>query len=284
MFAKVFSQIFDSSIAQNFTTRHVFMDLLVLADPTGAVDMTADAISRRTNVPIEKITEAIAELSAPDTQSRSPNDDGRRIVLLDPHRSWGWQIVNYEHYRAMRDEEARRSYFREYQRERRGKSVKDKKVTKKRHRVLNSVNTCQHLSTQEEVEGEEEVEEVKSSPVAKAPEPATDQLFLTEISRHYPDINVDRELGKMRAWLLLPKAKGRKLTKTFIIRWLNKADPGVIHETQPDPPKPKELPKINEDHVQAYLREQYKAHVGKTFPNLPQSTQRDYLKHLAESP
>ena len=45
MFAKVFGQIFDSSIAEDYNCRRMFMDLLVLADSTGAVDMTPEAIS-----------------------------------------------------------------------------------------------------------------------------------------------------------------------------------------------------------------------------------------------
>ncbi len=130
MFAKVFEQIFDSSIAEDYTVRHMFIDLLILADPTGAVDMTPEAISRRTNVPEDTVKRCIAELCQPDVKSRSPLEDGKRLVPLDSHRDWGWRIVNYHHYRQIRDQEARRSYFRDYQRKRRRKerSVKDKKV------------------------------------------------------------------------------------------------------------------------------------------------------------
>lgn len=130
MFAKVFEQIFDSSIATDYTVRHMFIDLLILADPTGAVDMTPDAISRRTNVPQETVERCITELCQPDVKSRSPLEDGKRLVPLDSHRDWGWKIVNYQHYRKIRDQEARRSYFRDYQRKRRKKQrvVKDKMV------------------------------------------------------------------------------------------------------------------------------------------------------------
>lgn len=132
MFAKVFEQIFDSSIAQDYTVRHMFIDLLILADPTGAVDMTHDAIARRTNVPTETVQRCITELCQPDVKSRSPLEDGKRLIPLDSHRDWGWKIVNYHHYRKIRDQEARRSYFRDYQRKRRKKLrvVKDTKVDK----------------------------------------------------------------------------------------------------------------------------------------------------------
>lgn len=131
MFAKVFAQIFDSSISEDYMVRHVFMDLLVLADREGIVDMTPTAISRRTNVPVEIINRAIEKLLLPDPTSRSDSHEGCRIAPLDNHRDWGWYIVNFAKYRDMRDEEARKSYFREYQRVRRAKekAVKDKVLT-----------------------------------------------------------------------------------------------------------------------------------------------------------
>lgn len=113
MYAKVFAQIFDSSIAENYEVRHVFEDLLKLADKTGVVDMTTEAISRRTNVPLEKVQFAINELMKPDARSRSHENDGRRLLPLDSHRDWGWIIVNYLHYRAIQDEEARRASWRD---------------------------------------------------------------------------------------------------------------------------------------------------------------------------
>lgn len=130
MFAKVFEQIFDSTVARDYTVRHMFIDLLILADPTGAVDMTYDAIARRTNVPQETVERCINELCQPDVKSRSPLEDGKRLIPLDSRRDWGWKIVNYAHYRKIRDQEARRSYFRDYQRKRRKKMriVKDKVV------------------------------------------------------------------------------------------------------------------------------------------------------------
>ena len=159
MFAKVYTQIFASSIAENYTTRHVFMDLLVLADPEGVVDMTMGAISRTTNVPLDVIKQAIQELSEPDKSSRSPEEEGRRIALIDSHRDWGWRIINYDHYRTLRDEEARRSYNRNYMRKYRNGDEDPEPVK--------SVKTCKDPSTsvrsrkapstqeEEEVEGEE---------------------------------------------------------------------------------------------------------------------------------
>lgn len=125
MYAKVFSQIFTSSIAKDRVVRYGFMDLLVLADRDGVVDMTPEAIARVTNVPEEIVLSYLAELQKPDTRSRTPDEDGCRIVLLEGHRDWGWSIVNYSRYRDLNNDEARREYFREAQRKRRSNIVKD---------------------------------------------------------------------------------------------------------------------------------------------------------------
>lgn len=108
MFAKVFTQIFDSSIADDYRLRHFFTDLLVLAEIDGVVDMTPEAIAARTRIPLDDVLGYLAELEKPDTRSRSKKDKGRRIVRLDRHRDWGWKIVNYRSYRQIASEEQRR--------------------------------------------------------------------------------------------------------------------------------------------------------------------------------
>jgi hypothetical protein len=159
MFAKVYSQIFASSIAENYTTRHVFMDLLVLADSEGVVDMTASAISRTTNVPLDVVRKAIQELSEPDEASRSPEEEGRRIALIDSHRDWGWRIINYDHYRQLRDEEGRRAYHRDYMRKKRREAG-----VKPREGLLSSVKPRDAASTHAEGEGDAEGDNTPKPP------------------------------------------------------------------------------------------------------------------------
>jgi hypothetical protein len=112
MYAKLFLQIFDSSIAEDYQVRLVFEDMLVLAEMDGCVDMTPEAIARRTNVPLEIVKRGITELSKPDRRSRSKAHEGRRLMPIDPERDWGWRIVNYQKYREIQNEEARRSTWR----------------------------------------------------------------------------------------------------------------------------------------------------------------------------
>ena len=127
MYVKMFSTIYDGSL----TTRGpwqalvTFQQMLVLADRVGVCDMTRDAISRRTIIPIEIITAGIEALEAPDPDSRGDEHEGRRIVRLAAHRDWGWQIANYEKYAKIRSSEERRDYMRNYMRERKEHAPKE---------------------------------------------------------------------------------------------------------------------------------------------------------------
>lgn len=128
MFAKVFQQIFDSSIADDPKVRRMFIDMLILADPSGVVDMTYAAIIRRTGIDPEEVRTCIARLMEPDPASRSGKSNGARLVFIDSGRDWGWRIVNYDTYRQMRDEEGRRAYSRDYNRQ----WMRDKRKKEKR--------------------------------------------------------------------------------------------------------------------------------------------------------
>lgn len=118
LYARVFTQILDSSLAENWQTRHVFEDILKLADD-GVVDMTRQAISRRTNVPLDVVNAAIGELESPDPASRDAAEQGRRLLRMDQHRDWGWLIVNWEKYEAIKSTADQREQARERKRRQR---------------------------------------------------------------------------------------------------------------------------------------------------------------------
>ena len=86
MFAKVFSQILDSSLAENYQVRLVFEDLLKLAQPDGTVDITRESISRRTNVPLDIVTAGLDQLEQPDKSSRTR-------WTMKAGASFGWTII-----------------------------------------------------------------------------------------------------------------------------------------------------------------------------------------------
>ena len=108
MYGKLFESMYDGTLSGNWKALITFQQLIILADKDGYVDITPAALSRRTGIPIEIIEHGIEELEQPDKDSRSDTSDGRRIVRLDDHRPWGWQIVNYEKYRDLYNADDRR--------------------------------------------------------------------------------------------------------------------------------------------------------------------------------
>lgn len=109
MFVKLYHQILDSSIAGNRRLRHFFTDLLLCADPDGYVQMTKEAIARRITAPLSEVEWGIRELMKPDPISKSPDLDGARIEPMQD-TGYGWRIVNFDRYKAMKSaEDLRRS-------------------------------------------------------------------------------------------------------------------------------------------------------------------------------
>ena len=132
MYAKIFASMYDGTIVDcGWEAVVTFQQFLILADQDGIVDMTDEALSRRTTIPVDILRKGIALLCLPDSKSRSPTAEGRRLMLIDPVRPWGWQVVNYAHYREIRTSDQRREYMRQY--------MSDKRAASKL--AVSSVNT-----------------------------------------------------------------------------------------------------------------------------------------------
>lgn len=145
MYGKVFAQIFDGTLHGQLEATAVFMAMIALADQDGTVDLTLTALTSRTGWPQEFIERGIQQLEAEDSDSRTPDEEGRRIVRLRDNTSWGWSITNYTKYRAIRDADGRRKYMREYMKKRRSKQA------------VNSVNSRKPKLAQAEVEVEVDI-------------------------------------------------------------------------------------------------------------------------------
>jgi hypothetical protein len=158
MYAKIFRQIFESSVADDYRVRLVFQDLLVLADKTGIVEMRQDVIAATTRVPVDIVEHALQKLAEPDPDSRDEQEEGRRIVSLGHNR---WQIVSYAAYRDTKDEDERRAYNAERQRRHRAARKSEGVITS--HTLSHDVTPCHtpsqnvaHIEAEAEASSEEE--------------------------------------------------------------------------------------------------------------------------------
>lgn len=125
MYGKIFDSMYDGTIAEDWRALITFQQMIVLCDADGTIDMTPGSIARRTGIPIEHIKAGIDILENPDPYSRTPDQEGRRIVRLDEHRAWGWYLVNHAYYKGLQDSDEVRRQNRDRKRRQRERESSD---------------------------------------------------------------------------------------------------------------------------------------------------------------
>jgi hypothetical protein len=135
-YTKLFGSIVASTIwREPDSTRIVWITMLALSDKHGVVEASVPGLADLSRVSEPATRRALAMLTAPDPDSRSLDEDGRRIVAVDG----GWLLVNHAKYRAKMNRDARRNYL-----------TQKKQESRARQKLRESVNTnvnSQPLST-----------------------------------------------------------------------------------------------------------------------------------------
>ena len=108
------------------STRIVWITMLALSDKHGVVEASVPGLADLSRVSEPATRRALAVLTAPDPDSRSLDEDGRRIVAVDG----GWLLVNHAKYRAKMNRDARRNYL-----------TKKKQESRARQKARDVVNT-----------------------------------------------------------------------------------------------------------------------------------------------
>ena len=107
MYCKLFASLYQGTLRGRSHEILVFTNLMAHASKDGYVDKHFRAIAEETGLTIDEVKAAIVTLESSDEESRSPAANGARLRRMDEHRVWGWEIVNYAKYRAIRNEEDR---------------------------------------------------------------------------------------------------------------------------------------------------------------------------------
>lgn len=97
-YGPIFASLWNGSMVGRPDEQLVFIFLRCHCDSSGEVDVHPNVIASLTGIPLVRVKNALRALEAADDSSRSADLDGARIVRLDPHRDWGWQIVNHSKY------------------------------------------------------------------------------------------------------------------------------------------------------------------------------------------
>ena len=97
-YTKLFNSIITSTIwMENNDTRIVWITMLAMADKNGEVQASVPGLARVAGVQTESCREALAKFLSPDPDSRTKDDDGKRIEPIEG----GWRLLNHRKYREM---------------------------------------------------------------------------------------------------------------------------------------------------------------------------------------
>jgi hypothetical protein len=235
-FVKLFGSITDSSLwDEDSDTRIVWITMLAMADQHGYVGASVGGVAARARLPASKTREAIEKFLGPDPESRSPENEGRRIEVADR----GWTVLNYQKFRNLRDDEVRRAYFRAAKRDQREREVSKTKVGQVE--TSQNVQLRPTMSTQAEAEAEAEADMNCSEP---AQTPASEQVVLAypvvgkggpawnlgqlAIDRWvslFPGVDVLAECRSALAWVEANRERRKTaggMTR-FLVAWLGRA-------------------------------------------------------------
>ena len=122
MYGKHFASMYTGSMVG--AGSHVFAVMgycIAHADPkTHTVEMNPIVLATIIGDSLERIEEAIHVLCSPDHKSRTPDEDGRRLVQEGPYL---YRLVNHARYREMQRKDDRREYMRRLMESRRVKAA-----------------------------------------------------------------------------------------------------------------------------------------------------------------
>lgn len=115
-YTKLFTSITASTVWQEpLSTRVTWITMLAMADQNGDVYASVPGLARFANVPREDVERALECFLSPDPDSRSQDNEGRRIEVI----KGGWRLLNHAAFHALKSEAERTEYKREWDRKNR---------------------------------------------------------------------------------------------------------------------------------------------------------------------
>lgn len=157
-YGKLFSSLYTGSMIGAGAVPFALMPYVIsnaMPDRThgGYIELNPVLLSAIFGVNEKDIEKGIEFLCSPDPKSRTPDEDGRRLIKISP---FAYRVVNYAKYKAIRDEEDRREQNRLAQETHR-KKMAERKLVKKAKGKGPLPGEVEHVRNVEEL-GQEEAE------------------------------------------------------------------------------------------------------------------------------
>lgn len=124
-YTKLFNEILASTIwDEEMYVKVVWITVLAMKNERNQVMASVPGVAHMARVSIEQAQKAIDKFLAPDQYSRSKENDGRRLEIIDG----GWHILNGEKYKRKMSEDERREYNKLWMRNHRESLKQEKHV------------------------------------------------------------------------------------------------------------------------------------------------------------
>ena len=162
MYGKFFASTFTGSMMASGAEVFAVWAYVIANTVKSRVELNPRLLAAVIGSTPDRMQAAIDKLCAPDEESRSTTADGRRIVKED---GFQYFVVNHMHYRAMRDEDDRRAYFKDKKREQRerDKASKSQAVSNEASKTVKDSQRQSSMSTQAEAEAEAEADKTSQA-------------------------------------------------------------------------------------------------------------------------
>jgi hypothetical protein len=202
-YTKLAPEILQSSIwNEPAEIRIVWITLLAAKDQDGYVRGDARTISRLANVSFDVTERALTMFQQPDSNSHTPDNEGRRIATANG----GFIVLNHLKYRELGMSEERREYWRKKQKEHRESvTVNDMSLTCHRQRVSASASASGIQKG-----------------IAKGKQ--TDDEWLADLATKFATLGVDVNEQRIKAETWISTKPGRKFSRKFFSNWLARCE------------------------------------------------------------
>lgn len=201
MYGKYFASTYTGSMVGAGSVVFAVWGFVVANCKDGSVEVNPKLLSMILGETQENIEKALEYLCAPDPNSRSKAEEGRRMVK---NGSFLYDVPNHSNYRKILNDDERREYFREKKREQRERDVK---TVKDKSKTVKDMSKMSNVSTQAEADSEGEAEELKPP----SPPSSGDEAF-EEFWKAYP-----RRKGKGAARIAWKKHKCSSILPQILV-------------------------------------------------------------------
>ena len=213
MYGKHFSSMYTCSMFGAGTDVFAVWGYVIAHAVEGQVELNPKLLAAVLGSTEEEMREAIRYLLSPDNDSRSKQEEGRRLVKIG---EYAYSVPNHVSYRAIRCEDDRRAYNREKQREHRER--KSQPIVNDKSNVNSLVIDSQSLSAHTEAEAEAEAETHTTHPPRKPKTAHSRKLTLDELPKSA------RDLAEQLKAHILDNNPDAKITESQLTSWTREAD------------------------------------------------------------